>query len=161
MKKSVMGQANNKMQTKLYPKAIYELRASAIAPGQVGLFSLESFKKGSVVINKTNWDEGRLIPWNEYETLDSSTQRQLIYFCYKTEEGIHAPADINKLNIGYFVNHSCDPLLICDSNGDYIALKDIGLNEELTIDVEELMQKTIHSFECSCGAKNCRKVIKI
>lgn len=144
-----------------YIKAKYELRASRMVLGQVGLFTLRSFSSGETVIPNSNWDEGYLIPWDEFKLIDESTKRQLIYFCYKTEEGVHAPQDINKLNIGYFVNHSCDPSLIAVEKGDYCAVRDIGIDEELTIDVEALMEKTIFSFECHCGSLKCRKTVRI
>ena len=144
-----------------YPAAIYEARASRMIQGQIGLFTLKSFEKGDVVIPNSNWDEGTLISWEDYEKIDPSTQRQLIFFCYKTAEGIHAPKNINKLNIGYFVNHSCEPMLFCDSDGHYVANRKIEPNEELTIDVEKLMEKTIFCFDCHCGSKNCRKKVRI
>jgi SET domain-containing protein len=151
----------NKMAYIDYPKAKYELRGSKIVLGQVGLFSLRDFSVGDIVIPASNWDEGKLISWDEYEKIDSLTKRQLIYFCFKTKEGIYVPGDINKINIGYFSNHSCDPLLLSNEKGDYVAIKKINNGDELTIDVEALMEKTIFSFECNCGSVNCRKIIKI
>jgi SET domain-containing protein len=144
-----------------YPSAIIELKPSKIAPGQVGLFALKDFNKEEVIIGKETWDESRLISWKEFETLDSATKDKLANFCYKTAEGIHAPKNINKLNIAYFFNHSCDPNSYSDSDGNYIAKRDIVVGEEFTIDVEALMEKTIIEFECHCDSLKCRKIIKI
>lgn len=144
-----------------YPKAIYEPRPSRIIPGQVGLFALTQFKAGEVVVEDSYWDESRLVSWTEFEELDPATKKKLIDFCYKTEEGIHAPQDINRINIGYYMNHSCDPCILVRDNGDYVAARDICSGEELTIDVEALMKKPCSEFECHCGATNCRKRVRI
>jgi len=149
------------MNNKPYPRAIYEPKPSKIVPGQIGLFALVNFTKGDVVTDSSNWDESRLITWEEFETIDFATKQRLINFCYKSKDGIEAPQDINKINIAYYFNHSCDPLTYCDAKGNYIALKDIKVGEELTIDVEKLMAKPTFPFNCSCGSKNCRKIVKI
>ena len=85
----------------------------------------------------------------------------MIDFCYKTEKGIYAPQNINGLNMAYFFNHSCNPNSYSDSDGNYMASRDVKAGEEFTIDVEALMKKTAISFKCHCGSKNCRKIINI
>lgn len=144
-----------------YPKAIIELKPSKLVSGEVGLFSLKKFSKGEIIVPSTYWDESRLISWEEFKDIDEITRKKLINFCYKTDEGIFAPQDINRLNMGYFFNHSCDPNSYSDEAGNYIAKRDIIENEEFTIDVEALMKKTVISFECHCGSKNCRKIVNI
>lgn len=144
-----------------YPRAIVELRPSKIILGEVGLFALKDFKKNEIVIDKSAWDESVLISWNEFETLDADTRKKLTDFCYKTDEGIYAPKDINRINIEYFFNHQCDPNAYCDSDGNYIARRDINIGEEFTIDVEASMKKTIKEFICGCGSRKCRHIIKI
>jgi hypothetical protein len=151
----------NRINNNCYHKAIYELRPSRVVPGQVGLFALVGFQAGQVVVENANWDESRLITWPEFDELDPVTKRKLIDFCYKTEEGVHAPQNINQINIGYFMNHSCDPCIRCGDNGDYIAARNIQSGEEFTIDMEALMKRTCFEFECRCGAANCRKRVRI
>lgn len=109
-----------------YPKAVIELKPSKIVPGQVGLFALTDFEEHEIIIEKTAWDLDRLITWPEFETLDHITKRKLVDFCYKTNKGIYAPQNINALNIAYFINHSRDPDLCCDSKGNYIARRHIN-----------------------------------
>jgi SET domain-containing protein len=149
------------MQTNNYPKAIFQLKPSLVSKGQVGLFSLKKFEKEEIIVSNDYWDETVLITWEEYEKLDQSTKESLDNFCYKTEEGIYGPKNINKINIAYFFNHSCDPNSYHDGDGNYIANKDIESNTEFTIDIESLNKKTTKVFECSCGASNCRKIIKV
>jgi SET domain-containing protein len=65
------------------------------------------------------------------------------------------------INMGYFFNHNCEPNSYSDEDGNYLAKRDIINGEEFTIDVEALMKKTVISFECHCGSKNCRKIVRI
>ena len=146
---------------KNYPKAIFELKPSIVSKGQVGLFALKDFDRGEIIVSSDYWDESVLIPWYEFEEIDPITKNKLIDFCYKTEEGVHAPQNINKINIAYFFNHSCEPNSFTDKDGNYIANKNIKIGTEFTIDLESLMEKTCTSFECECGSINCRKIIKI
>ncbi len=144
-----------------YPEAVMELKPSKIAPGQVGLFALKDFTKNQIIVDKNIWDESRLISWNEFGTIDPITQKKLVDFCYKADEGIFAPQNINQLKIAYYFNHSCEPNSYSDSEDNYRAKRDIKTGEEFTIDVEALMKKTVIEFECHCGSPKCRKTIKI
>ena len=57
--------------------------------------------------------------------------------------------------------HSCSPNLIVDvKTQSYYASRDIKPNEYLSIDYE-LTEDDLHShFECRCGQKNCRGMIR-
>lgn len=55
-------------------------------------------------------------------------------------------------------NHSCNP------NTAYIglnleALRPISVGEELTMDYANLLNESAETFDCQCGAANCRKII--
>jgi hypothetical protein len=62
------------------------------------------------------------------------------------------------------VNHSCDPNcgIKVNKNGahDYIAIRNIGLNEEITFDYA-MRNYNIEYFpeQCMCGSDKCRKII--
>lgn len=80
-------------------------------------------------------------------------------------------------NASRFFNHSCDPNLtvfaVYNDSGDpgfhrlaFFARRDIKSGEELTVDYEGgesqdavARNKKGRSFECCCGATNCRKFI--
>ncbi|MDQ2862929.1 MAG: ATP-grasp domain-containing protein, partial [Bacteroidota bacterium] len=56
-------------------------------------------------------------------------------------------------------NHSCDP------NTEYaglnvIAIKNIVMGEELTLDYTTFLNNEMESFICNCGAENCKRVIQ-
>lgn len=144
-----------------YPKARYELRPSRMLPDQVGLFALTPLRAEEIVAPYAYFDESRLITWEELETLDEATRFKVIQYSYKDRKGVHAPYDINRIGICYFINHSCDPNLYCDKNGDFIARRDILPDEELTADLERNMKRTCMEFPCSCKSENCRKIFRI
>jgi D-alanine-D-alanine ligase len=52
-------------------------------------------------------------------------------------------------------NHSCDPNTAY-SGLNLIALRDIAVGEELTIDYAGFGNADAAPFLCSCGAVNCR-----
>jgi hypothetical protein len=41
-----------------------------------------------------------------------------------------------------------------------VALRDISSGEELTLDYADLLNEESETFDCQCGAKNCRGTIK-
>ena len=62
------------------------------------------------------------------------------------------------------LNHSCNPNVVDSSHkepeGEAIAARDIQKGEELTYDyTHQYYDKNLHSFECLCGASNCRKFV--
>lgn len=144
-----------------YTEVKFELRPSKVIPGQVGLFALKDFAANEIIVDPSFWDESRLISWQEFNTLDDLTKTALTNFCYKDDEYVYAPADINKIKIAYFFNHSCDPNSFSDTDGNYIASRKINAGEEFTIDVEKLMKKTVKEFKCICGSPNCRGIVRI
>jgi hypothetical protein len=144
-----------------YPKARYELRPSRLVPTQVGLFALMPIAAEKIVLPYRYFDESRLISWEELESLDEATRHKLKQYCYKSKKGIHAPKDINTIGICYFINHSCEPNLYCTRKGDFVALRNIQIDEELTADLEKNMAKSCLEFICSCNTTKCRKIIRI
>jgi hypothetical protein len=61
---------------------------------------------------------------------------------------------------GDMVNHSCDPN--CGMRGDIVvvAMRDIGVGEELTYDYAMSDASDYDEFACRCGAPACRGVIR-
>jgi len=56
-------------------------------------------------------------------------------------------------------NHSCDPNT--EFVGlDVVALRDIALGEELTLDFAQLLSETSASFTCNCGTTRCRGEVR-
>ncbi|HNI54647.1 MAG TPA: hypothetical protein PK511_09015, partial [Chitinophagales bacterium] len=43
---------------------------------------------------------------------------------------------------------------------DVVALRNISCGEELTLDYATFLDEHMEPFECHCGSKNCRGLIK-
>jgi D-ala D-ala ligase C-terminus/SET domain len=56
-------------------------------------------------------------------------------------------------------NHSCDPNTTYQGL-NVVALRDISVDEELTLDYMTLLDETAEPFDCQCGTPNCRGVIR-
>lgn len=59
-----------------------------------------------------------------------------------------------------YLNHSCDPNAAIVSSRKVVARRDISKGEELAIDYSMTDEDPLWSLPCSCGAKNCRGVIR-
>ncbi len=59
-----------------------------------------------------------------------------------------------------FINHSCNPNTGVKGKFDIIALKNIKEGDEVTIDYAIIEGDELWEMPCSCGAKNCRKIIR-
>lgn len=59
-----------------------------------------------------------------------------------------------------FLNHSCDPNIGIKGRVSMVALRSIKSGEELTIDYSTIEGDPRWEMKCSCGAQNCRKVVR-
>lgn len=62
-----------------------------------------------------------------------------------------------------FTNHSCEPncgLRVYADGFDMIALRRIGVNEELTYDYSTHQEHPLEDMDCRCGTPSCRGVIR-
>ncbi len=55
-------------------------------------------------------------------------------------------------------NHSCDPNTGFDGL-NVVALREIEMGEELTLDYAKFLDENMEPFECSCNASSCRGLI--
>lgn len=111
-----------------------------------GVFAGRDFKKGEIVIK---WDILHQLTAEEVKKLPESQKRYVTFL-----EGkyilMQPPAR--------YVNHSCDANTYTDNFCD-IAKRDIKEGEEITGDYSE-DETPGFEMECSCGSKDCRKVIR-
>ena|SRR3989338_1466040 len=64
------------------------------------------------------------------------------------------------IELGYYVNHSCNPNARFKAPHHLAALNNIKSNQEITLDYSTLVNIPGWDMECSCGEKNCRKIIR-
>jgi hypothetical protein len=62
----------------------------------------------------------------------------------------------------YFINHSCEPNIWMSDAITLIARRSISAGEELTADYAlwEAREDYVSSWDCYCGAKNCRGKVR-
>ena len=59
---------------------------------------------------------------------------------------------------GRYINHSCEPNCVVVNKFKLVAIKDIEADEEITFDYSTTEEHL--NMKCSCGSKNCSKLIK-
>ena len=55
-------------------------------------------------------------------------------FCVLSDGKWYGPATFNNLTVGWYINHSANPNVTCDSDFNFITLRCIQKGEELTVD---------------------------
>ncbi|MAG38295.1 hypothetical protein CMI45_02830 [Candidatus Pacearchaeota archaeon] len=125
-----------------------------------GVFAKSEIKKGGTIL----FLEGEEMDLNEvFRRIDSN------------EEVSGDPLQIGEdkyLDLNEFsrqINHSCDPNSFVREKNELVAMRDIEKGEEITFDYSTTMsddEERVHADDrelwdckCSCGAKNCRKII--
>ncbi len=97
----------------------------------VGVFTTRSIRKGAKLplFDDADW---RLIRRPRPE------ERELVRrFCLADEQGYHAPADWNRMSIGWYLNHADEPNVEHQAYV-YRAARSIRPGEELTVDYDTL-----------------------
>jgi SET domain-containing protein len=143
-----------------FKTVIIECRPSKI--DGVGVFAVRKISKGQTIaegVNKKDYDD--LVPWKKIKSLDQDIKKKINDFCLGTPEGFLPPEDndFNKLSIEWYMNHSCNGNIGFNANGDFVAIKDIKKDEELTYDYALAESNQKFSMKCNCGSSNCRHLI--
>jgi len=117
---------------------MFEIRRISASAGE-GVVSKSYFLEGDIVCGFTGY------------LVNSITQFSLTL---APNLHIHDPYFMGK------ILHSCDPNLFCDmKTRTFIAKRDIGPGEIITMDYAQTEPKLFRLFECCCGAPNCRGFI--
>ena len=134
----------------------YETRGNSIAG--YGIYAKRLIKKGELlykgeerptrIVSKTwvdkNWNKTEQLKFRQYAYPLGGDK----YAIWDEEPHEWSPQ-----------NHSCDAN--CAMEGlNMLAVRDIQLDEELTLDYAYFLDKTMEPFQCNCGAKNCRGMIE-
>lgn len=125
-----------------------EIKQSGI--DKAGMFAKEKIKKGEIVYIKG----GHIITRDE--VFSSSVINS--YLPISDEYFVGARNEKEELEIKLYNNHSCEPN--CGMHGEisFVAIRDICVGEELTIDYA-FIDNEDYSFECHCGSKRCRGIV--
>lgn len=74
--------------------------------------------------------------------------------------GIKKNTWINPAGMFEFINHSCGPNMGIKGSVTFVALRNIKAGEELTFDYSITETDKKWRFNCKCGSRNCRKVVR-
>ena len=143
-------------------KVIIELRPSKIDKGGVGVFAITNIRKGQKVADGIHeGDYKHIIPWTNFKRYPVAIRKKIMSFCIGTPNGFIPPDDIdfNSLKVEWYFNHSCDGNLGFNKNGDFIALRNIKKDEEISYDYGLAESNPLFIMSCKCKSKNCRNSI--
>ncbi len=113
-----------------------------------GMFATKDFKKGDVVF---------IFKGKVYKRVNKTLEDT---FANPDSVGIDKNTWIDPEGDFHFINHSCNPNLGIKGRVTYCALKNIKKGEELTFDYSINEADPNWQMKCSCGAENCRKIVK-
>jgi hypothetical protein len=127
-----------------------EKRSSAIE-GR-GLYSTAKIKKGEVVVIKG----GYILTKTQRDHIGRELGPSEIQV---TEDLFIGPTTQSEREGGMMhLNHSCEPNLGLQGQIVYVALRDIGIDEELTFDYA-MTDDEPYEMTCRCGSSRCRGTI--
>lgn len=141
---------------------LIEPKPSNIHHGGVGVFSLQRIVRGQKVGEGVSEDAyEQLIPWEAIEHLDQDMRNRIMNLSIGTPEGFVPPPnlDFNNLPFVFYFNHSCEGNGGFDSSGDFVAIRDIEIGEELTSDYGLAESNSGFIMKCNCGSNLCRTTI--
>lgn len=127
-----------------------EVREDSAIHG-TGLFALREIKKGEIIVVEQGLIvDGRIVEL--CEAIDFHTN-----LCIERNQYIIS-APLKENQRGY-INHSCDCNLGMANDRTMIAIKDISIGEEVTIDYGFFESHMTWKMPCNCNSINCRKTI--
>jgi D-alanine-D-alanine ligase len=141
------GIARHKRKTKPFV-----MRGNSIAG--YGIYAIRDIVKGEIIFNgegrsqriitkryvEKNWNEEEKMHFRRYAYPVSEE----LFILWDEDPSEWAPQ-----------NHSCSPN--CDFDGlNILAIKNINIGQELTLDYARFLDENMEPFECRCGAPNCR-----
>jgi SET domain-containing protein len=136
----------------------------ALAPSKIngiGVYAVRKIKKGQFIAEGIHDDYDDLVNWKEVKSVDKDIKKKIHDFCVGSPSGFIPPEDkdFNKLYIEWYFNHSCNGNVGFNKNGDFVAIKNIKKDEELTYDYGLAESNPKFNMKCNCGNANCRKII--
>lgn len=108
------------------------------SPGKgIGVFAIRVVPQGT---NPFAGDAAPTVPVPvaRVEAIEEAAVRQIyLDFCPVVDGAFIAPANLNLLTASWYMNHSEQPNVGCDSTIMFAAMRDIAVGEELTVDYRQ------------------------
>jgi hypothetical protein len=137
-------------------KKPYIMKGNSIAG--FGIYAARDIKEGEVIF--TGEEKAHRIVSKRYVEHNWNEEQKLNFrrYAYALSEEIFVLWDENPSEWAP-QNHSCDANTGLEGL-NVIALTDISMNEELTLDYSQFLDENMEPFECRCGSADCRGMIK-
>jgi len=119
-----------------------------------GLFVVEDVKKGEIVADYTN-GLGEYVNSKKADELFKQGRDHMIQV---DDDLFFAAVKNNDFEDADYTNHSCSPNCGIKDKLKIVAMRDIRIGEEVTIDYA-MMESSDYNFQCNCKNSNCRKLV--
>lgn len=136
--------------------------------GGWGVFATCPLAAGEIVIS--DWHEAfcdgltgwRAFTLTELEALPKENRELVLRYGLDADfDLIVGPVEEAAVtSVDNFINHSCEPALGYDVQGNVVTARRIDAGEELTIDYGCFAVNIDEPWECHCGSAKCRKRIR-
>jgi D-alanine-D-alanine ligase len=134
---------------------LYVMKGNAIAG--YGIYAARNIQKGEVVF-KGEGRAQRIITKPYVDQYWTEAEKQVFaHYAYPISGQVYILWDDDPTQWAP-QNHSCDPNTAY-LGLDLVAIKEIAAGEEITADYAALLNDTAETFQCKCGAANCRGVV--
>lgn len=143
LRKDIANHTNSKQRVtiKSFPHHNVFTRLKPSEINGIGVFSIVDIPKGTKIFPEDNsniiWYKESELNFNE---LPEEAQKLYKDFCVilkKRKTKVYGcPDNFTNLTMSWYLNNSKNPNVLCDSEYDFYALKDIKVGEELTTDYE-------------------------
>ncbi|MFA5188968.1 MAG: SET domain-containing protein-lysine N-methyltransferase [Patescibacteria group bacterium] len=122
----------------------------------LGLFALESIKKGEIIGIKA----GHILTKDTLKNIGGLKSNIGQAMLQISDEFFVGPLKEEEIKDSMMsVNHSCKPNIGILGNVISVAMRDIGQGEELTNDYAMWLSDNKYQLECKCSQQGCRRVI--
>jgi uncharacterized protein len=112
----------------------------------MGLFAKVNFKKGNLIFTWEGIFKKGVFPWYIGNRWLQIGDNQWI-----------APL---RNNPGWYINHSCSPNSGLRDSIKIVAMKNIRIGEEVTLDYSTSENENGWYLICNCKKKNCRRIVR-
>lgn len=137
-------------------KKPYAIKGNAIAG--FGIYAARDIREGEIIF--AGEEKAHRIVTKRHVEANWNEEQKLNFrrYAYALSEEVFVLWDENPSEWAP-QNHSCDANTGLDGL-NVIALADIPVNEELTLDYSQFLDENMEPFECRCGSAACRGMIK-
>ncbi|HAA10713.1 MAG TPA: hypothetical protein DCE41_03070 [Cytophagales bacterium] len=137
-------------------KKKYTVKGSSLSG--YGLFAKEAIQQGETLFRGEERPQRLVSKQHVERTWTKEQQENFKHYAYPVGPDRYLIWDGNPRE-WIPQNHCCDANTAFEGL-DVVALRDIDVNEELTLDYAEFLDHNIEPFACKCQSENCRGTVK-